>query len=98
VAVTNARNTRFRWVTGDDEGLVKTSYMKRYSGRFTIDDQVKPWLKIGGTLSYNNQSENIVDQGDAVARQIVEDFRSCPLNTMMEPTPTTKISRMRKEP
>ncbi|GAB3340718.1 TonB-dependent receptor [Larkinella ripae] len=63
----------------DDQGLIKTSYMKRYSGRFTVDDQVKKWLKIGGTLSYNNQSENIVDQGDAVARQIVEDFPFLPV-------------------
>lgn len=62
----------------DDQGLLKTSYMKRYSGRFTIDDQIKKWLKVGGTLSYNNQSENIVDQGDAVARQIVEDFPFMP--------------------
>ncbi len=30
----------------DDQGLIKTSYMKRYSGRFTIDDQVKTWLKL----------------------------------------------------
>lgn len=43
----------------DDQGLIKTSYMKRYSGRFTIDDQIKKWLKVGGTLSYNNQSENL---------------------------------------
>jgi TonB-linked SusC/RagA family outer membrane protein len=63
----------------NDEGLIKTSYLKRYSGRFTIDDQVKKWLKIGGTLSYNNQSENIVDQNDAVARQIVEDFPFLPV-------------------
>ncbi|GAA4409117.1 TonB-dependent receptor [Nibrella viscosa] len=63
----------------DDQGLIKTSYMKRYSGRFTIDDQVKKWLKIGGTLSYNNQSENLVDINDAVARQIVEDFPFLPV-------------------
>ncbi|MDQ1089996.1 TonB-dependent receptor [Siphonobacter sp. SORGH_AS_1065] len=63
----------------DDQGLIKTSYLKRYSGRLTIDDQVKKWLKIGGTLSYNNQSENIVDQNDAVARQIVEDFPFLPV-------------------
>ncbi|WP_338868735.1 TonB-dependent receptor [Spirosoma sp. SC4-14] len=63
----------------NDQGLIKTSYLKRYSGRFTIDDQVKKWLKIGGTLSYNNQSENIVDQNDAVARQIVEDFPFLPV-------------------
>lgn len=63
----------------DDQGLLKTSYMKRYSGRFTIDDQVKKWLRVGGTLSYNNQSENIVDQNDAIARQIVEDFPFLPV-------------------
>jgi TonB-linked SusC/RagA family outer membrane protein len=63
----------------DDIGYVKTSYLTRYSGRFTIDDQVKKWLKIGGTLSYNNQEENLVDINDAVARQIVEDFPFMPV-------------------
>lgn len=63
----------------DDQGLIKTSYMKRYSGRFTIDDQIKKWLKVGGTLSYNNQTENLVDINDAVARQIVEDFPFLPV-------------------
>ncbi|MDN5216480.1 TonB-dependent receptor [Fulvivirgaceae bacterium BMA12] len=63
----------------DDQGLLKTSYLQRYSGRFTIDDQVKDWLKVGGTLSYNNQSENLVDVSDAVARQIVEDFPFLPV-------------------
>lgn len=63
----------------DDQGLIKTSYMKRYSGRFTIDDQVKSWLKISGTLSYNNQSDRLVDVNNAVARQIVEDFPFLPV-------------------
>jgi TonB-linked SusC/RagA family outer membrane protein len=63
----------------NDVGYVKTSYLTRYSGRFTIDDQVKKWLKIGGTLSYNNQEENLVDINDAVARQIVEDFPFLPV-------------------
>ncbi len=63
----------------DDQGFLKRSYLNRYSGRFTIDDQVKKWLKIGGTLSYNNQSENLVDISDQVARQIVEDFPFLPV-------------------
>lgn len=63
----------------DDQGLIKTTYLKRYSGRFTIDDQVKSWLKIGGTLSYNNQSERLSDVNDAVPRQIVEDFPFLPV-------------------
>ena len=63
----------------DDQGLIKTSSMNRSSARFTIDDQIKSWLKIGGTLSYNNQTDNLVDTGDAVARQIVEDFPFMPV-------------------
>ncbi len=63
----------------DDQGLVKTTYMKRYSGRFTVDDQIKKWLKVGGTLSYNNQSERLSDVNDAVSRQIVEDFPFLPV-------------------
>ncbi|MBN8850758.1 MAG: TonB-dependent receptor [Sphingobacteriales bacterium] len=56
----------------DDEGLIKSSYLRRYSGRFTIDDQVKSWLKIGGTLSYLTQEENLVDQDYLVVRTISE--------------------------
>ena len=63
----------------DDQGLIKTSYLKRYSGRFSIDDQVKKWVKVGGTLSYTNQTENIVDQSDEVPRSIVEDFPFLPV-------------------
>lgn len=63
----------------DDQGLLKESYLNRYSGRLTIDDQIKKWLKIGGTLSYTTQAENIVDQSDAVGRQIVEDFPFLPV-------------------
>src|SRR5690606_1148778 len=63
----------------DDQGLVQTSYLKRYSARFTIEDQVKTWLTVGGSLSYNNQSENLVDVNDAVARQMVEDFPFLPV-------------------
>jgi hypothetical protein len=36
-------------------------------------------MKVGGTLSYTNQEENIVDQSDAVPRQIVEDFPFLPV-------------------
>lgn len=63
----------------NDQGLILTSYLKRYSARFSFDDQIKPWLKVGGTLSYNNQEENIVDQSDQVPRSIVEDFPFLPV-------------------
>jgi len=74
-------NTTYSMSLGyrDDEGLLLTSYLKRYSGRFSFDSQIKPWMKVGGTLSYTNQEENIVDQSDAVPRQIVEDFPFLPV-------------------
>lgn len=74
-------NTTFSISLGyrDDQGLLKNSYLKRYSGRFTFDSQIKNWIKVGGTLSYTNQMENIVDHSDAVPRQIVEDFPFLPV-------------------
>ncbi len=56
----------------DDEGLVKSSYLKRYSARFAVDDQIKSWLKVGGTLSYLTQEENLIDQDYLVVRTIAE--------------------------
>lgn len=63
----------------DDQGLIQKSYLRRYGTRFSIDSEVKPWLKIGATLSYNSQGENLVDINDAVARQMVEDFPFLPV-------------------
>jgi len=63
----------------NDQGLLLNSYLKRYSGRFSFDSQIKKWMKVGGTMSYTNQEENIVDQSDAVPRQIVEDFPFLPV-------------------
>jgi len=56
----------------DDPGLIKTSYMKRYNGRITFDDQIHEWLKVGGTLAYNYQTENRVDQDYLPIRMIAE--------------------------
>lgn len=47
----------------NDNGLLLNSYLKRYSGRFVFDSKIKEWLKVGGSLGYNNQEENIVDSG-----------------------------------
>ncbi|WP_336516673.1 TonB-dependent receptor [Pollutibacter soli] len=56
----------------DDQGLLLNSFLRRYSARVAADEQVKKWLKVGVTLSYNNQEENIVDQDYQVMRNIAE--------------------------
>lgn len=66
----------------DDNGLLLNSYLKRYSGRFVFDSKIKSWLKVGGALSYNNQKENIVDQGTGglnSVRMITESFPFLPV-------------------
>lgn len=66
----------------DENGLLINSYLKRYSGRFTLDSKVNAWMKIGGSLSYNNQEENIVDQGTGglnSVRMITEAFPFLPV-------------------
>src|SRR5690606_1132783 len=47
----------------DDQGLLLNSYLKRFSGGFNYDDQIKSWLKVGGSIRYSSQQESIVNQG-----------------------------------
>jgi TonB-dependent starch-binding outer membrane protein SusC len=66
----------------NENGLLLNSYLKRYSARFVFDSKIKDWLKVGGTLSYNNQQENIVDQGTGglnSVRMITESFPFLPV-------------------
>ncbi|WP_461130409.1 SusC/RagA family TonB-linked outer membrane protein [Spirosoma aerophilum] len=60
----------------NENGLVKESFLKRYAGRFVFDSQIKNWIKVGGTLSYNDQKENQVDPlgagGIIAMRQVLE--------------------------
>ncbi|RRB03833.1 TonB-dependent receptor [Larkinella rosea] len=60
----------------NENGLVKESWLKRYAGRFVFDSQIKSWLKVGGSLSYNDQNENQIDPlgggGIIAMRQVLE--------------------------
>ena len=60
----------------NEEGLAHESWLKRYSARFVFDSQIKDWLKVGGSLSYNDQSESQVDPlgggGIIAMRQVLE--------------------------
>ncbi|GHB79744.1 SusC/RagA family TonB-linked outer membrane protein [Persicitalea jodogahamensis] len=67
----------------NEEGLMKESFLKRYSGRFTMDSQIKKWLKVGGSLGYNDQNENQVDPlgggGIIPMRQVLEELPIIPV-------------------
>ena len=77
-------NTTYGFFAGyrDENGLLMNSYLKRFSARLTLDSKVTDWLRVGGTLSYNNQKENIVDQSTGAlnsVRMITEAFPFLPV-------------------
>ncbi len=50
----------FSWLS--NEGIVDNSNYKRLTARLSADIQAKPWLKLGGTMSYANYKSNQLDE------------------------------------
>lgn len=46
----------------DDEGILKSTYKKRFSGRLNLDTKIVDWLKVGTMLSYSDIRESFQDQ------------------------------------
>ena len=53
------------------DGIVIGSDFERYTTRLNLDNQVRDWLKVGGSLAYANTNETITlnDGGDGVIMQ-----------------------------
>jgi len=62
----------------NEEGIMKDSWLKRYSGRFVFDSNIRDWLKVGGSLSYNNQTERVI-HGSWVGRNMIENIPIIPV-------------------
>lgn len=45
----------------NEQGLLLNTYYKKYSARYTSEVTVKPWLTMGGSLTYNAAKKNQVD-------------------------------------
>jgi TonB-linked SusC/RagA family outer membrane protein len=59
----------------DDEGIILNSYLKRYNARLTLDNDIKPWLKVGATLNYNSQDQRSGSYGTGgnnIPRMLIE--------------------------
>ncbi|WP_395276120.1 SusC/RagA family TonB-linked outer membrane protein [Halalkalibaculum sp. DA384] len=41
----------------DEQGVMKDSWLERYSGRFNVETEIAGWLSAGGSLTYSNQSQ-----------------------------------------
>ncbi|CAM4291804.1 SusC/RagA family TonB-linked outer membrane protein [Zobellia nedashkovskayae] len=62
----------------DEEGIMKDSWLKRYSGRFVFDSNIRDWMKVGGSLSYNNQKERVI-HASWVGRNMIENIPIVPV-------------------
>lgn len=62
----------------NEEGLMKESWLKRFSGRFVFDSQIRDWFKVGGSLSYNDQNERHIEDV-WVGRNMVENLPIVPV-------------------
>ena len=57
------------------QGIILNTYQKRFSGRLTLDNQVKTWLKVGATLGYSNIEDrygNLFVGGNNIPRMMIE--------------------------
>lgn len=41
----------------DEDGLLRESWLNRYSGRFVLDSRINDWLTVGGSINFNVQNE-----------------------------------------
>jgi TonB-linked SusC/RagA family outer membrane protein len=66
----------------NQDGLMIESWFKRYSARFTVDADVKDWLKIGGSVSLvkvNNRLVSDANGGLNVSRMVIEALPIIPI-------------------
>jgi len=66
----------------DQNGLMIESWFKRYSARFTLDNDVTKWLKVGGNLSMVSSKQRVVSDGNGglnVPRMVTEEVALLPI-------------------
>ncbi|MEC5146085.1 TonB-dependent receptor [Chitinophaga sp. 212800010-3] len=66
----------------DQNGLMINSWYKRYSARATFDDDVKKWLKIGGSINIISGKQRLVSDGNGslnVPRMVTEEVPIVPV-------------------
>jgi TonB-linked SusC/RagA family outer membrane protein len=66
----------------DQNGLMIESWFKRYSARFTIDNDVSKWLKVGGNISVVKSKQRVVSDGNGglnVPRMVTEEVPIVPV-------------------
>ena len=66
----------------DQEGLMINSWFKRYNVRFTMDQDVFDWLRIGGAVNIMKSTQRVVSDGNGglnVPRMVTEEVPIVPV-------------------
>ncbi|MFC5412740.1 SusC/RagA family TonB-linked outer membrane protein [Larkinella bovis] len=66
----------------DQGGLMLNSWFKRYSAKFTLDNEVNKWLKIGGSMFLTKTTQREVDDASGglnVPRMVMEALPILPI-------------------
>ena len=66
----------------DQNGLMIQSWFKRYSARFTMDNDVNKWLRIGGSISLVKSTERMISDANGglnVSRMVIEGIPIVPI-------------------
>ncbi len=66
----------------DQNGLMIQSWFKRYSARFTMDNDVKKWLRLGGSMTLLKSKERLVSDANGglnVSRMVIEGIPIIPV-------------------
>ena len=66
----------------DQNGIMAESWFKRYSARFTLDNEVNKWLKVGGSIGVVKGLQRMVSDGNGglnVPRMVAEALPILPI-------------------
>ncbi|OJY80952.1 MAG: SusC/RagA family TonB-linked outer membrane protein [Sphingobacteriales bacterium 44-15] len=66
----------------NQDGIMTTSNFNRYSARFTLDTDIKTWLKLGGSISVIKSQQRMVSDGNGglnVPRMVTEEVPLLPI-------------------
>lgn len=66
----------------DQDGIMRNSGFRRYNAKFTLDNQVRDWLRIGGTITGLKSVQNEVDDASGalnVPRMVSEALPILPI-------------------